>query len=649
MVLLSPADDAQAIASPQDGAKQRGPEWRALSQTPWLEIALEPRLRAARYLEIVYRASLFDDPVRPILRFVTRTGVRERLLPGPVAGAGIWRGPVPLGLERLLISPAARPGPFQFAVESIRRLNWRAAALDVWRRRPGKLAEIAAARLFGYRREAEQALLWSNGADPLARFDAWRARVTRPLDLEGFDAGRCDWSAGPTFLMVLDPGGAPDLARATEESAARQIYPRARLAADARQADLADADYIVALKAGDRLAPEALCLFAQAALEAPTFPAALYGDEIEEAPDGTGRPGFKPDWSPRLFAGNDYIGRAAAVSSALWREAGGPATSARIARALALAPQAPLHLRRFVLTRAAQSASPARVEAAPALPARAKSSLTSIIILTRDKPELIGPCLRSLQEKPAGAPFELIVVDNGTRDPQALRILADAERWPNAQVMRRPGPFNFSAFNNEALALARGDALIFLNNDTEALSDNWAALLTQNLHDADIGAVGPLLLFPDGRVQHCGVVVGIGEEAGHFEAFQAPQDPSWLGRRGFVHETSAVTGACLAVAREKFEAVGGFDAERLPIEFNDVDLCLRLGERGWRTLYTPDVVLVHKESASRGGARLRPLNVYDGERAWFCERWRQVLRDDPWHHPGFALYARAPALPATYA
>ncbi len=132
-------------------------------------------------------------------------------------------------------------------------------------------------------------------------------------------------------------------------------------------------------------------------------------------------------------------------------------------------------------------------------------------------------------------------------------------------MLSRPGPFNFSAFNNEAAATAGGEVLVFLNNDTEILTPDWLEQFANLAMKRHVGAVGGLLLFPNGRIQHSGIVVGLGEEAGHFEALQAPDAPSWLERNRSPHEASAVTAACLAVQRWKFEAVGGFDAENFPI------------------------------------------------------------------------------------
>jgi O-antigen biosynthesis protein len=180
---------------------------------------------------------------------------------------------------------------------------------------------------------------------------------------------------------------------------------------------------------------------------------------------------------------------------------------------------------------------------------------------------------------------------------------------------------------------------VFLNNDTVVLTDDWLEELAAQAVDPNAGAIGARLLFPDGRVQHAGVVVGIGQDAGHFGALVPEEVPSWLDRNDHLHEVSAVTAACMAVERGKFAAVGGFDAVNLPIELNDIDLCLRLAERGWQARYAPQVRLIHKQSATRGTTMLLPMSVHVKERRYFRERWRAVIRDDPFFHPALSLYS----------
>jgi GT2 family glycosyltransferase len=211
-------------------------------------------------------------------------------------------------------------------------------------------------------------------------------------------------------------------------------------------------------------------------------------------------------------------------------------------------------------------------------------------------------------------------------------------------ILSRPGPFNFAGLCNAGAALGTEPTLVFLNDDTSIRSPDWLARLSIAASRPELGAVGAKLLYWDHRIQHAGVTLGIGETAGHFGVGVPEADQGWAGRHVSIHEVSAVTGACLAVDRRKFDAIGGFDSEHLPIELNDVDLCLRLGERGWKTVYLPDVSLFHEESASRGGAKFRLLKVHQRERAYFMKRWRRIIRDDPFFHPAFSLFLRRQAL-----
>jgi len=173
------------------------------------------------------------------------------------------------------------------------------------------------------------------------------------------------------------------------------------------------------------------------------------------------------------------------------------------------------------------------------------------------------------------------------------------------------------------------DVLVFLNNDTQILSEDWLTRLVTHAASPEVGAVGAKLLYRNGRIQHIGVVLGLGGHAGHFGAMAVDAEPGWHARNLVMHEISAVTGACLAVQRWKFERVGGFDAIHLPIDLNDVDLCLRLAEHGWSALLDPEICLLHDESASRGRGTFRRLAVYASQRRHFQARWRAWIRVDP--------------------
>jgi GT2 family glycosyltransferase len=234
------------------------------------------------------------------------------------------------------------------------------------------------------------------------------------------------------------------------------------------------------------------------------------------------------------------------------------------------------------------------------------------------------------------ADVEVLIADNGSRRSETLALYRSISRDPRTRILALPGPFNFSALCNQAATSARGQVLVFLNDDTAAIQADWLTRLADWALHPEYGAIGAKLLYPSGRVQHCGLVIGLGGYAAHIESGASSGDSGYLGRLDVAHEVSAVTGACLAVEKGKFEAVNGFDAEKFPVELGDVDLCLRLEARGWRTILAAEVVLVHHESASRGRTPDREIR-YAHEHRHFAARWDARIRDDPFFHPALSL------------
>jgi GT2 family glycosyltransferase len=622
----------------------------ATSQEPWLRIENTRAFRPGGFVEITYRVSLFDDPVRPILRFRLKGGAEvDRFLPGPVAGAGIWVGRVPHGTTEIWISPTRHRGRFDFVVEQARPRN----GVALWLKALWRSPRYALSALFygvpGFIAEYDMNLDWALGFTPIEKFEEWRRARTRPLDLSGIDAPRGDWANAPRIHVLLVGSDAKD---ASLKSLSTQIYTNWQLHHSAEFSpslgEAADTDLVFVLRAGDRLEPHAFACAIEHAARHPKQRIS-YADEMEWSGEGACIPLFKPDWSPLLQTARPYLGRAIFVRLAFLRSRGAAAVPEDLA-ALIGAPEAFTadaigHLRRLVLTRTSHTdnAQPvprdiARAEggAAP-LPA-------SIVIPSRDRGDLLQKCVASIVANTTHPEYGVVIVDNGSVEPATRRILAGLAEDPRVTVLARPGPFNFAGLCNAGAAAGAQPILVFLNDDTSVRTPDWLARLSAAAAQPESGAVGAKLLYPDGRVQHAGVSLGIGETVGHFGAGAAASDPGWAGRHAAIHEVSAVTGACLAVERRKFEAVGGFDAQNLPIEMNDVDLCLRLGERGWKTLCLPEPSLIHEESASRGGAKFRLLKVHAAERAYFLRRWRKQVRDDPYFHPGFALFRRQRAL-----
>ncbi|MCJ2069437.1 glycosyltransferase [Methylobacterium sp. J-030] len=260
--------------------------------------------------------------------------------------------------------------------------------------------------------------------------------------------------------------------------------------------------------------------------------------------------------------------------------------------------------------------------------------LASLIVPTRDRLDLLRPCLESLRDRTDWPSIEILVCDNDSREPETLAYLVDLERQGRGHVVPCPGPFNFAAMNNAAAARARGRLLVFVNNDVEAFRPDWLSLMAREALRPDVGAVGARLLDGEGRIQHGGIVLGTGGLVTHGHRYFPGDAPGYRADLRTTHRVSAVTAACLVVEADKFRALGGFDDAAFAVDFNDVDLCLRLDAAGYRTLLVPEAVLHHREAASRRWtpeARARHAR----EIAALRQRWGPLLAQDPHYHPGF--------------
>ena len=274
--------------------------------------------------------------------------------------------------------------------------------------------------------------------------------------------------------------------------------------------------------------------------------------------------------------------------------------------------------------------------------------LVSIIIPTRDRANLLGPCLEGLFRRTDYPALEVIVVDNGSTEPSLHELLARWSADPRLRVLLNGGPFNFALLNNQAAAKAQGEILVLLNNDTEVLHPEWLGEMVSLAVRPEIGAVGAKLFFPSGRIQHAGVILGPRGVAGHDYLFAKGMEEGQQDDLLLVRQVSAVTGACLAVSREKYLAVGGMDEENFRVAYNDVDFCLKLGAAGLRNVFTPHARLRHHEGASRGsdfsGERFA---LWEAERDAMRKKWGGALDDDPFFSPllSFSKPARTPAEP----
>jgi GT2 family glycosyltransferase len=400
--------------------------------------------------------------------------------------------------------------------------------------------------------------------------------------------------------------------------------------------DWADGPWLLPLAAGDRLAPGAAAAY-RAAMTDPAARLIYADDDLLDRWDRRGAPHFKPEWNSELFDHHDYLTGACIVQAgrddlaAVARQTDWAA--ALVARALtadgALARIRPTPIRRVLHHRCTRPQP--RLPLA-ALPLAADLPLVSVIIPTRNRVDLLRTCLAGVAAAHYPA-IEVIVVDNDSDDPATLDFLAGLE-GSGGRVLRHAGPFNYPAINNRAVAEAKGDLICLLNNDIEMLAPDWLAIMaTQALRD-EVGAVGAQLLYPDGRIQHAGVVIGVGNAAGHAHRFLRPGETGYFHRHALPQFVSAVTAACLVVKRDRFLAVGGLDATGFPVAFNDVDLCLKLNQCGWQSFYEPRAVLVHHESVSRGFDH-DPAGAarFAGELAALQQIWQTDEIVDPFHHP----------------
>ena len=264
--------------------------------------------------------------------------------------------------------------------------------------------------------------------------------------------------------------------------------------------------------------------------------------------------------------------------------------------------------------------------------------LVSIVVPTRNKHELVQMCVDSVWAKTKYPRFEILLIDNGSDDPEALACFDALAAAKKIRLLRYDHPFNYSAINNFGVAHAAGELICLLNNDIEVISPDWLKEMVGLALQPRTGAVGAKLIFPDETVQHAGVICGIGGWAGHAHKSFPAMSHGYAGRATLINEFSAVTGACLVVSKAKFEAVGGLDAEQLKVACNDVDLCLKLKAKGWHNVFTPYATLYHHESATRGYEdNPEKIARYKGELAIMHARWGTALTEDPCYNPNLTL------------
>ncbi|MGC8508447.1 MAG: rhamnan synthesis F family protein, partial [Thiomonas sp.] len=511
-------------------------------------------------------------------------------------------------------------------------------------------------------------------------------------------------AARPSVALALLPSAALS-AQASRDSLAAQWFSAQALvelpspcAADDLLAQVntallsSTANWLGLIDAGDQLAPDALFRIAHAVREHPQWQV-VYTDEDSLTPDGQHvNPHCKPDFNLDYLRSLPYVGGLLLIRRDLFEALGGFDPQAEGAEDYDLLLRAWEHLQRSGAGDAAighvpevlyhrlqgsghtQKSVPeileagqlalqrhferlgiaAQVQAGPFPPAfRVRwplpdvPPLVSILIPTRDQLPLLQRAIESVIEKTRYPAYEILIIDNDSQTPEARNYLAaieakEAELGGRLRVVRQPGPFNFSAMNNEAAALARGDYLLLLNNDTAALHDDWLDEMMGHAVRPDVGIVGAKLLYPDGKIQHAGVILGMRGPAEHPFIGRPPEDRGYFGRAQLTQNLSAVTGACLLIRKSVYQQLGGLDEQAFKVSYNDIDLCLKVREAGLRIVFTPFALVMHEGSASqKGKTEAKPdeakLKRFAAEKDAMYAKWLPQLAFDPAYNRHLSL------------
>ena len=439
---------------------------------------------------------------------------------------------------------------------------------------------------------------------------------------------------------------------------------------------MAEGELIAFVDNDDLLHPDALSAVAEV-LEQDSRVDVIYTDEDKLGfDDQYEEPYYKPDWAPDLLLSCMYFGHLLVIRRHLIISVGGLRSdfdgsqdydlvlrAVEKARCIRHIPRVLYHWRRMPGSTAERYENKPYADAAAkraideaitrrrlnatvehgldigsfrvryASPANAR---VSVIIPTYDQVDLLSKCVSSLERTVDLERAELLIVNNASIEQDSYTYFRELRSRKYVTIVDYSAPFNYSKINNFAVRHATGEYLLFLNNDTEALEPGWIEAMLEQAQRPEVGAVGCRLFFPgtERRIQHAGVILGMTGVAGHAHKWRKSADSTFYGPNR-VTNYSAVTGACLMMRRGVFDLVGGFD-EEFAVAFNDIDLCLRLGQRGFRTVYTPFATLIHHESMSVG--RLQDgRTIDDRETELMMSRWRQFIQADPYYNPNLPL------------
>nr|WP_086939117.1 glycosyltransferase family 2 protein [Thaumasiovibrio occultus] len=433
--------------------------------------------------------------------------------------------------------------------------------------------------------------------------------------------------------------------------------------------ELAVGDYVVLLDQDDLLHPQALkCMAHYLSI----YPSAnvLYSDEDKIDAEGKrSEPHFKPQFNRDLLYSHNYISHLGVYRKSLLDEIGGFRVGYEgsqdydlllrcVARSkpdqIVHVPHVLYHWRAIAGSTAlaegekgyAQQAGLAALQShltnaqvsygklantyrvTWAVPAN--TPLVSIIIPTKNGEALVRQCIESLYRLTSYPNVEVLLVDNGSDDDKALAYFAQLAEQGLVRLFDYPHAFNYSAINNYAVTQANGEYVVLMNNDIEIVSSQWLEEMVGHLSRPDVGCVGAKLYYPNGTLQHAGVITGLGGVAGHSHKHFPGEHPGYFKRLQVTQELSAVTAACLGVRKSVFEQVGGLNETDLTVAFNDVDFCLRVQQAGYRNIWSPYIEMTHHESISRGHEDTPEKQArFAKEIAFMKHTWADHLLDDP--------------------
>lgn len=519
-------------------------------------------------------------------------------------------------------------------------------------------------------------VLVSSGPDAtalLATLDCLSQQIWQNFSISvGCDTGDlCDLQR---VVAALD-SSYPSIRVCPVDAAAGEV-----LALDRALLDAASGDFVAFLSAGDKVPAQAVAEIILALARVPDTIVLFTDEDWIDVHGLRSRPRFKHGWDFDAQLGFDLMGRFSPMRRIAALAAGGLPQHAGLAAHYALhcrlaemaGPSRILHIPSILRHAARQRAGSPALADAYAASARAVAQetarrwenasvgvgaaplapwltritwplpdpapLVSVLLPTRDRAELLETSARGVLEKTDYPAIELLILDNGSVEPETAAVFERLARDPRVRILPMPGPFNFSKLNNDGAAVARGEILLLLNNDVEIIDADWLREMVSLAVRQEIGCVGAKLLYPDRRIQHAGVNMAARTGCAHVGRLSGHADPGDMGALAITRTHSAVTGACLAIRAKVFEEVGGLDAAAFQVGYNDVDLCLKARDHGYRTVCSPFATLFHLESVSRDtqvDAVTRAREVTEGER--ILGRWREVFLDDPYQNPNTLL------------